>query len=515
MARVSQEPPCPPNLEWLFDGLPGSDALIERLKAFGRDRLIAIILQLLGWIAALRGDDKNLRARLSQNSRNSSRPPSSDGPDKPAPQSQRKKTGRQSGGQPGHKGVVIEMKKVANQYEFCKIDLSEDCDCGAPLSLTELLKDVSKRQLWEVPPPPQLHVTEWQAEHRRCKKCGKVHIAEFPKDITEPVQYGPGAQGIVFYLSQYQLIPYKRNQELMHDLFGVDMSQGTIHNIRKRAHKALWPFDVRMTALMVSMDLLHFDETGIHVKDRKDKYWMHVACTKFHTLFHADRRRGTWGMTRMGILPGFKGIAVHDHWDSYFTFLLCAHVLCNAHHLRELTYAHEQYQQAWAKKILDCLVEANDAVIAAKAEGKAALSAKQLAHFSDRFDSALQEGRKEVLLLPAPKPKKPNKGGKPAQHKIKNLFDRLIEFKVATLAFMYDFSVPFSNNQGERDIRMLKVMLKISGCFRSVLGAKMFARARSYISTAKKQGINVLEAVTAIFSGEAGPIIRRMTKPLT
>lgn len=514
MPRANQPPPCPPNLEWLFGGLPGSDALIERLKAFGRDRLITIILQLLGWIAELRGDDKNLRARLSQNSRNSSRPPSSDGPDKPAPQSQRKKTGRKSGGQPGHKGVTIEMKKVADKYEFCKVDLSEDCDCGEPLSLAEVLEEVVRRQLWDLPPPPPLHVSEWRAERRRCMNCGKVHTAKFPEHITEQVQYGPGVQGIVYYFSQYQLVPYKRNQEMMHDVFGVDLSQGTIHNIRKRAHKALWPFDVRMTALMVLMGLLHFDETGIYVKDRKDKYWMHVACSEFHTLYHADRRRGTWGMRRMGILPGFKGIAVHDHWESYFTFL-CYHVLCNAHHLRELTYAQEQFEQGWARKIRECLLEANDAVFAAKAQGKTALSAQQLAHFSDRYDMALAEGKKEVLLLPAPKPKKTKKGGKPAQHKVKNLYDRLIEFKGATLAFMYDFSIPFTNNQGERDIRMLKVMLKISGCFRSVLGAKMFARARSYISTAKKQGINVMEAVTAIFSGNADPLIRRMTKPQT
>jgi transposase len=515
MARVSEAPPCPPNLEWLFGGPPGSAALVERLTAFGRDRLIAIILQLLGWIAELRGDDKNLRARLSQNSRNSSRPPSSDGPDKPAPKSQRKSTGRKSGGQPGHKGVTIEMKKVADHYEYCKLDLSEHCDCGEPLSLAKVLEDV-RRQLWDLPPPPPLVVTEWRAQSRCCQNCGKVHTAQFPEGIDQMIQYGPGVQGIVFYLSQYQLIPYKRNQELMHDLFGVDLSQGTIHNIRKRAHAVLWDFEVDMTALMVMMRLLHFDETGIRVKDSKDKYWLHVACTALHTLYHADRRRGTQGMRRMAILPKFKGIAVHDHWDPYFFFVLCAHVLCNSHHLRELTYAHEQYQQPWAKKLLDCLVQINDEVIAAKERGETALSAQRLAYFDDLYDDILKEGKKEVLLLPAPPPpKKPKKGGKPAQHKVKNLYDRLVEFKSATLAFMHDFRIPFSNNQGERDIRMAKVMLKISGCFRSVLGAKMFARARSYISTAKKQGINVIEAVTAIFSGNAGPLIRRMTTPRT
>jgi len=402
------------------------------------------------------------------------------------------------------------MKKVADHYEYCKLDLSEEC-CEGSLALADILDDV-RRQLWELPPPPALEVTEWRAESRRCSKCGKVHTAKFPAHITQQVQYGPRLQGTVFYISQDQLLPYKRTQGMMHDLFAVDLSQGTIKNILERAHKVLRDFELRMIALLIAMGLVHFDETGIRVKNKKDKYWLHVACTEYHTLCHADKRRGTWGMRRMGILPRFKGVAVHDHWESYFTFL-CTHVLCNAHHLRELTYAYEQYQQLWAQKLIECLVQANEEVTTAKEEGKAALSSKRLAHFCDRYDGILKEGKKEVLLLPAPAPpKNPKKGGKPAQHKIKNLYDRLGEFKDATLRFMYDFSVPFTNNQSERDIRMAKVKIKVSGCFRSILGAQMFARARSYISTAKKQGINVLDALTAIFSGKAGPLIRRMTK---
>lgn len=511
---MSQEPPFPPSLQWLLGAAAGDARFTERLAATGKEQLIAMILQLLGWIAALRGHDQNLRARLAQSSRNSSRPPSSDGPDKPAPKSQRKRTGRKTGGQPGHDGVTLELKKVADHYEYCKLDLSQDCDnCGEPLSLANV-REAVRRQVWDLPPPPALEVTEWQADSVRCT-CGRVHTAQFPSQVPQRIQYGPRIQGIVFYVSQYQLEPYSRCQEMMHDLHGVDLSQGTINNILKRAHEGLWDFELRMTALLSSMDLVHFDETGIYVKSKGNKYWLHVACTELHTLFHADKRRGTWGMRRQGVLPNFKGIAVHDHWESYFTFD-CKHVLCNAHHLRELTYAHEQYQQSWAKKLMECLVQANEEVIAAREEGKTALPAKRLAYFSSLYDCILEEGKKAVLLLPAPPPpKNPKKSGKPAQHKIKNLYDRLGGFKHATLAFMYDLSIPFSNNQGERDIRMTKVKLKVSGCFRSIDGAKMFARARSYISTAKKQGVNVLDAVTAIFSGKAGPLIRRMTTPPT
>lgn len=510
---MSQEPPFPPGLEWLLGRGASEAKLTERLAAIGKAQLIVIILQLLGWIATLRGHDQNLRARLAQSSRNSSRPPSSDGPDKPAPKSQRKRTGRKPGGQPGHNGVTLEMKKVADHYEYCRLDLSEEC-CDESLALADILEDV-RRQLWELPPPPPLEVTEWRAESRRCRKCGKVHTAKFPDHITQPIQYGPRVQGITDYLSQEQLLPYKRTQDVLRDLFGVDISQGTIKNILFRAHTALFDFELRMIALLIAMGLVHFDETGIYVKSKSNKYWLHVACTKTHTLYHADKRRGTLGMKRMGVLPHFKGTAVHDHWESYFTFN-CIHVLCNEHHLRELTYAYEQYQQSWAHELIACLVRAKDEVNAAKKAGKSALPPARLTYYSELFDSIMTKGKREVLLLPAPKPpKNPKQSGRPAQHKIKNLYDRLVEFKGPTLAFMYDFSVPFTNNQGERDIRMVKVKLKVSGCFRSILGAQMFARTRSFISTARKQGIGVLDALTALFAGKAGPLIRRMTKPPT
>jgi transposase len=316
----------------------------------------------------------------------------------------------------------------------------------------------------------------------------------------------------VTYFVQEQLLPYKRTTEMMVDLFGVHLSQGTIKNILERAHNALWDFELRMIALMISLGLLHFDETGIYVKRKGNKYWLHIASTETLTLLHADKRRGRLGMIRMGILPKFKGTAVHDNLQAYFTFL-CKHVLCNAHHLRELVYAHEQYQQEWALKLLECLVEANVECIAAREEGAKSLPPERVAYFSSRYDEILEAGKKEVQLLPAPKPAKTKKkSGRVKEHKVTNLYNRLIARKAETLAFVSDLSLPFTNNQAERDGRMTKAKLKISGVFRSILGAKMFARARSYTSTARKQKINVLDALISLFDGTAGTLFRRMTR---
>lgn len=500
---MSEEVLYPPGLEWLLGEGTASEASIrQRLVGFGKGQLIGIILQLLAWIAGLRAEKKDLRAQLSQNSRNSSRPPASDGYKKPAPKSLRQKSGRKRGGQPGHPGSTLEMVKEADHYVLCP--LPEKCGCGRDLSLAQV-SDVERRQLFDLPPPPKLEVTEFQAQTKVCS-CGRLHTAPFPSHVTQPTQYGPGVQARVLYLNQYQLVPYERTQEALHDLFGVDLSQGTIKNILHRGYRELAPFEGRLTALLIMMGVVHFDESGMRVL--KDRYWVHVACTERYTFYYMDAQRGEPAMQNMAILPRFAGKAVHDHWASYFTYEGCAHVLCNAHHLRELVYAHEQYQQSWAQALIECLLEANAEVIAAKAQGLTALPEKRLDYFSHRYSRILREGRQELPVLP-PAPKK---RGRVKQHKVKNLHDRLRDFKQETLAFLYDFSAPFTNNQGERDIRMAKIKQKISGCFRSLLGAQMFARARSYISTAKKQRFNPLEALTALFTADER-FIRRLTEP--
>jgi transposase len=512
---MSPEPKCPAGLEWLLEPSPGSGpSHRERLGRLGKAQLITILMQLLGWILGLLGDNKDLRAQLAQNSKNSSRPPGSDvNKPKPDPKSGRKKSGKKSGGQPNHPGETL--KQVDNPTHSKKCPLPESCTCGRKLSDAKVI-DSEKRQVFDLPEPQPLEVTEYVADKVECK-CGRVHKAEFPDEVTQPVQYGPRIEATVAYFNQHQVVPYKRTQQVFEDLYGVHLSQGTIKNILHRAYLKLEGFQRRMTALLINAKVVHFDESGMRVL--KKLHWLHVASTDKHTLFHIDEKRGDQAMIRMGILPNFTGNAVHDHWASYFKHENCEHSLCNTHHVRELLYAHEQYQQAWAHKLIECLLEANDEVTAAKAKGRSSLPPDRLEYFSERYSRILRNGREELNNLPAPAKapdpepgeEAPKQRGRKKQHKVKNLHDRLVEHKKQTLAFMHNFDIPFTNNQAERDIRMSKVKQKVSGCFRSILGAQMYARLRSFASTAAKQGHKAVEAFTALFKGDE-TFIRNLTE---
>lgn len=492
-----------------------------RLAGIGHEQLITIILQLLSWITGLEGQVKDLRARLSMDSANSSLPPSSDGyqkrgqksEQKLAPQSLRQKTGRKTGGQPGHPGVTLEKVEKPDHYEPCP--LPEKCGCGRKLAGAKVTS-TETRQVFDLPEPRPLEVTEYVSDTVECP-CGCIHKAPFPAHVTQPTQYGPRLQATVAYLNEHQVVPYERTQQALQDLFGVHLSQGTIRNILHRAYLKLQDFQWRMVALLIMSGVVHFDESGIRVL--KKLYWLHVAGTSKHTLFHVDEHRGEEAMIKMGILPFFAGKAVHDHWASYFKYEGCFHALCNAHHLRELIYAYEQYQQAWAHALIECLLEANAEVIAAKAKARSSLTPARMEYFSERYSRILRNGREELKSLPAPTKaseaepgeEAPKKRGRKKQHKVKNLHDRLTQHKKGTLAFMYDLAVPFTNNQGERDIRWSKVKQKVSGCFRSLLGAEMFARLRSYTSTAIKQGFRPMDALLALFTGDTA-FVRRLTE---
>jgi transposase len=469
---------------------------------FTKAQMIGMILALLAWIRVLQGQDRDLKARLAQNSRNSSRPPSSDGYEKPVPKSLRQKGQRKTGGQPGHQGVTLEMVKRADHYEMCP--LPSHCPCGRSLARAKV-ENFEKRQVHDLPPPPKLEVTEFQAQTRVCA-CGRIHTAQFPEHVSQPTQYGPRVQAYVAYYSQRQLVPYERVQETLRDLHAVELSQGTINNILRRGYDSLAIHEMNVVQALRASGPVSFDETGMRVL--KELWWLHVASNQTLTFYHIDEHRGVAAMLAMGLLPQFTGTAVHDGWASYFTFGDCEHALCNAHHLRELTFAVEQYEQVWAKKMIECLLEANQEVNAAKKRGKTRLSRSRLTYYCNRYSRILREGRPELPALSDPAGSK--KRGPPKQHKIVNLYDRLRQFKYETLAFIHNFSIPFTNNQGERDERMAKIKQKVSGCFRSVQGARMFARVRGYISCALKQGINVLQALIAVFENDQ-KFIRRLT----
>jgi transposase len=465
----------------------------ESLSSWSNEELIALILQLCARVS-------ELEAQLAKNSRNSSKPPSSDGYGKPQPKSRREKSGRRSGGQPGHAGSTLKLVEQPDQTVVCGAGV---CACGCDLTGCAAV-EVERRQVFELP-VMKLHVTEYQAPIKVCPQCGGQVKAAFPTAVSQPVQYGPRAQAAMTYLSQYQLLPYERLQELLHDVFQMDVSQGTLDNVLKRGYEKLAGFEEQVKERIRDSRVAHFDETGMRVV--KDLHWLHVASTPEFTAYHIDAQRGQPAMEAMGILPGFTGTAVHDSWTSYYAYE-CEHALCNAHHLRELIFAHEEHGQQWAARLKACLLEANEEITTAKTRGATELPARRLQYFSDRYSRILREGREELPLLPA---RPAGQRGRAKQHKVKNLHDRLRDRKTEVLAFLYDFSIPFTNNQGEQDVRMMKVKQKISGCFRSFDGARIFARIRGCFSTVKKQGHNTLQAMTMLFDDHVD-FTRKMTE---
>lgn len=433
---------------------------------------------------------KKLEAQLSKTSKNSSKPPSSDGFKRPSPQSLRKKGERKTGGQPGHEGKTLNQVETPDVIVTHRADLCEVCSTS--LVAVESL-GVELRQEVDLPVIQPI-VTEHQAEIKVCPRCGSAAKGQFPKDITQGVQYGPRIKATANYLSHYQLLPYARLQELFEDVFTVPLSEGTLFNVNAVCYEKLEGHELQVKRHLIESPVAHFDESGLRVM--KELHWLHVASTEKLTHYEMHKKRGKEAMDAIGILPYFRGRAVHDHWKPYFHYG-SQHGLCNAHHLRELTYHEEQYGQRWAEKMKDCLLEIKKEVDVHKAAGNVKMPLGRLSYFSRRYSYILREGLKEI----PPVHQGQKKRGKLKQHPAKNLADRLSIFKRETLAFMYDFTVPFTNNQGEQDIRMIKVKQKISGCFRSQQGGKMFCRTRGYISTARKNGLNPLEALTGVFKG--------------
>lgn len=454
----------------------------------------ALILQLFDHIAQLTDRIKELESQRSKNSRNSSKPPSSDGYGTPKPKNNRGKSGKPTGGQPGHKGHTLEQ--VDEPDQIIEHTVSQCDQCGLDLSSTPV-SDVEKRQVFDIPPPPTIQVCEHRAQIKTCPCCDKRNKACFPAQVTQPVQYGNRIQAIATYLNQYQLLPYKRLQEYFQDVHELHLSQGTLRNILKRAYQYLEPFADSAKAGVSGSEVVHFDETGMRVVE--SLHWFHVASTDTITCYFIHPRRGTPAMKDIGILDDFHGYAVHDHYSSYYKFNLY-HVACNAHQLRELIHAYEEHQQQWAQKMISFLLEAKAEVALAQEQGQAQLSDKRVSYYEARYSRILREGRQELPVLAS---SKKVKRGRKAQHKVKNLHDRLVKHKHETIAFINDLTVPFDNNQGERDIRMAKTRQKISGCFRSLSGAQTFCRIRSYVSTARKQKRNIFEVLCDAFDSNA------------
>jgi transposase len=471
----------------------------------GEEARVALVSNLLEVISLLAARVQALEDQLAKNSRNSGKPPSSDGLKKgPQPRSLRQRSGKKSGAQPGHEGHRLELVAQPDKVERYRVKQCAHCQL---FLADQPAEGVEQRQVFDLP-PLRLVVTEHQAEVKTCPRCGETTQAEFPLEVTQLAQYGPGFKALLVYLNQQQFIPLERVSEFCEEVFHQPVGEGTIVSANAQVAAQVEPVNDQVQQYLIETEeTVHFDESGLRVVQKLQ--WVHSASTERVTCYHIDPKRGQAGIGRAGILPHRTGPSMHDDWPPYYSYGEARHAACNSHHLRELLFLEERYPQAWAPAMSQLLLEIKKSVAEAKTQGLTALSPAQITTFEARYEALIEQG---LQLNPVPD-KPPGQRGKVKQPPPKNLLDRLKNHQPAVLAFMYDFKVPFDNNQAERDIRMVKLKQKISGCFRSEEGAKVFCLIRGYLSTAQKNGVGALEALRLALTGS--PFVPDFFPPVT
>ena len=438
---------------------------------------------------------RKLEEQQNRNSQNSSKPPSADGYKKPVkPKSDRTKSGKKPGGQLGHKGTTLEPVENPDVVKDYERELHRCSECNHDLS--NVKSSYTSRQEVDIPQVKPI-ITEHRIASKVCPNCKAINSAG-PKDLTQAIQYGARVRALASYLHYSQLIPIKRIQELLSDVLGLRISEGTVVSMHKGLYEQLTDTEAQIKTSLLQKPVNHSDETSMTINGKT--CWLHVVSNAYETAYFTHKKRGKEAMDAMDILPRYTGVVVHDHWKPYFRYEHIKHSLCNAHHLRELRGMYENYDQSWALDLRTHLLHINKTVDDHKKFGRMRLSDDELRNFSNTYDAILERGQKQIPETNF-QPKHTKRGRK-KQHPSKNFLDRLTNRKEETLRFMYDFRVPFTNNQGEQDIRMTKVKQKISGCYRSEDGAERFCRIRGYISTANKNGFNIFSALENAIRGQ-------------
>lgn len=462
---------------------------IDAVYAQGPVAVKALVEGLYGVIRRLEERVQALEEHQVKDSHNSSKPPSSDGLKKPMPKSQRPVSGKARGGQKGHRGHRLEPVEQPDKTEVHRVEVCHNCQ----MDLSGVsVERVEARQVFELP-AVRLEVTEHQAEVKRCPGCGHESQAAFPAEISQPTQYGPRFRAQLVYFHTGQFIPLARTAEMVEGLYGQPVSEATVLTALAEAARRVEPInDGLKTYLVETSEAVQFDETGTRVAGKG--HWLHAAGTTHATVYTIHAKRGRDGMDQMGILTQRQGWCVHDGWKPYFHYAL-KHALCNAHHLRELTFVAEQYQQHWAVAMRHELCQIKTAVENAQAEGRTGLYLEQIAYFKRRYANILDAAEDEMDASPPPDAP-PSK-----KHPAANLVKRLRDGRDAVLAFMSDFRVPFDNNLAERDVRMMKVHQKVSGGFRQSESAQAFCAVRGYIATARKNDQAALTVLTQALMG--------------
>ena len=454
---------------------------LSSLKDLSKSELVDLVTKLYKEIEDLEGV-KN------KNSQNSSKPPSSDGYEKPSPKSLRVRTGKSVGGQKGHTGSTLKQVSYPDIVKEYKVKACNKC--GANLEAFVLVRHEC-RQEFDIIKPRSI-VIEHRAEVKQCTNCLEISTATFPEHINSPVQYGNNVKTYSVYLNQYQFITFGRLQEMFNDCFNIKISQGSFVNFNKACSGKLLPYLNDIKNKIIANPISHFDETSLKINGKI--HWLHVASTQDATYYDIHTKRGNIAMNTIGILPNIRGTAIHDYWKPYMNYYQCSHALCNAHHLRELEFIHERTKKTWAKQMINLLLRTNQIVSVYKLRGEKKLPNSAISCVEKRYDQIMKTFFKQTPIDFMPKSKRTK-----AEIKSENLGERFRMKRHLVLGFMYNFNIEFTNNLAEQDIRMTKVKSKISGSFRSDEGSKSFVKIRSYISTMRKNDQNILASLSNVF----------------